>query len=511
VRKFLLTLLAVCMMALPVYADFPGAPPSGPTVGPGYDVDEDNLIDADKGGTELDTSASTGVPYIESGTWSVLNYGTANYCLQMNSGGDGLEWGSCGGGDITGPGSSTSGAVAVWSGTGGDTLASTTYVITSTGGSLIDDGSVSAMRGTLGLGSIATQAASGVAITGGTASGVTISSSPISGSTGSFTTGGYSSGQTNTGTTTFSDETIHKEGTQAYFGETTTTRYGIYRENTNQQLIFSTQQTGATMSDSNAIYQFMVANGYTTDTGQTLFKVQDDSTTYFKVDESGIGYFDGEVQGTSFASHSASDGDYYINVSNSSTMTSPSSGDCYFDKTANAWKCYDDSTTYSWGGTVPSGTDPTVASAGAVGIDTTADQFVYYGTSSAVAIEPVQLSTPYQDWSPAVDDNLQILYTDRPITITFIHAVNLGGSSPSVTWRAYHSTDRSSGTGGTGVMSGTKVTTSETTGDKITTGTSPSLSDPTIPADSYVYIYVSAVGSQPDGVIFSMGYTVDRQ
>lgn len=37
-----------------------------------YDGDTDGLIDAAAGGTELDTSGSTGVPRIDSGTWSVI-------------------------------------------------------------------------------------------------------------------------------------------------------------------------------------------------------------------------------------------------------------------------------------------------------------------------------------------------------------------------------------------------------------------------------------------------------
>lgn len=55
--------------------------------------------------------------------------------------------------------------------TGADAFATTT--ITSFGRNLIDDSSASAARTTLGLGSIATQAANSVAITGGSVSGIT--------------------------------------------------------------------------------------------------------------------------------------------------------------------------------------------------------------------------------------------------------------------------------------------------------------------------------------------------
>jgi hypothetical protein len=65
--------------------------------------------------------------------------------------------------------------------TGADAFA--TSDLSSFGRSLIDDADASAARTTLGLGTIATQAASSVAITGGTISGVTISDSTLDGGT----------------------------------------------------------------------------------------------------------------------------------------------------------------------------------------------------------------------------------------------------------------------------------------------------------------------------------------
>lgn len=65
--------------------------------------------------------------------------------------------------------------------TGADQFATTD--LTSFGRSLLDDSSASDARGTLGLGSIATQAASSVDITGGTISGVTFSNVTIDGGT----------------------------------------------------------------------------------------------------------------------------------------------------------------------------------------------------------------------------------------------------------------------------------------------------------------------------------------
>ena len=65
--------------------------------------------------------------------------------------------------------------------TGADAFA--TSDLSSFGRSLIDDADASTARTTLGLGTIATQAASSVAITGGTISGVTISDSTLDGGT----------------------------------------------------------------------------------------------------------------------------------------------------------------------------------------------------------------------------------------------------------------------------------------------------------------------------------------
>src|SRR4030067_3829390 len=73
----------------------------------------DGLIDNDAGGTELDTSASTGLPKIESGIWSVIAKGTANQYLRLNDS-LGYEWGALpGGGDMVEATWATGGAIRI--------------------------------------------------------------------------------------------------------------------------------------------------------------------------------------------------------------------------------------------------------------------------------------------------------------------------------------------------------------------------------------------------------------
>jgi hypothetical protein len=114
-KKFLAVFLTLCITALPAYARFPGQPPASPAgiKSSVYDTDADGLIDEDAGGTELDTSASTGLTAVDNGAWSVVPKGTANQYLRLDAGLD-YEWGPLpGGGDMVEATWATAGAINV--------------------------------------------------------------------------------------------------------------------------------------------------------------------------------------------------------------------------------------------------------------------------------------------------------------------------------------------------------------------------------------------------------------
>jgi hypothetical protein len=103
--------------------------------------------------------------------------------------------------------------------------------------------------------------------------------------------------------------------------------------------------------------------------------------------------------------------------------------------------------------------------------------------------------------SPTSSEDITWFFTDRAITVVQVRAVlNNGASTPSVTYQVYHATDRSAA--GTGVTTSGAVTST-------TTGTDATLSDTTIPADSWVWIETSAQsGTTPEIALF-IEYTDD--
>lgn len=205
-----------------------------------------------------------------------------------------------------------------------------------------------------------------------------------------------------------------------------------------------------------------------------------------------------------------SDNNCGINVTNVGDPTGANltAGRFWFDNTLNRPKQRNSDNTATFKvatdnqTTLPSGTNPTVSAPGDILVDTTANQLVYYGTTQQV-LSPI-FSHTIDDWGPAAGDNVIILYTDRAITITKMVAVIAKSGITSYTWHVYHDTSRAGATNK--VVTAGNTTTSTTSGSVIT-----SFDDATIPANSFVYLYVDSVIGSNGAIELTVFYTVDRQ
>ena len=103
---------------------------------------------------------------------------------------------------------------------------------------------------------------------------------------------------------------------------------------------------------------------------------------------------------------------------------------------------------------------------------------------------------------PAANEDLTVFFTDQAITLSRIQAVLRGSSTPSVTWTIRHDLDRSA-VGNEAVTGGT-VTTSTTTGSSVT-----SFNDPTIPANSWVWVETTVKSGVVNALHLTLDYTVD--
>jgi hypothetical protein len=91
--------------------------------------------------------------------------------------------------------------------------------------------------------------------------------------------------------------------------------------------------------------------------------------------------------------------------------------------------------------------------------------------------------------APVVGDDFTLFRADTDVTLTAVLAVLQGTSSPSVTFVIKYAPDRTA--------SGTAATIS-TTVTSTTTGTSVALDQMPIPADSFVWLEISAVSGTVD-------------
>ena len=132
-----------------------------------------------------------------------------------------------------------------------------------------------------------------------------------------------------------------------------------------------------------------------------------------------------------------------------------------------------------------------------LGIGTTGQLLTVASGLPSWATRPVVKSMTLP--SPTNTDDISLFFTDTAITITKMVAVLIGSSTPSVTWTIRYASDRSA-TGTEVVTSGT-TTTSTTTGSVVTSFNSAS-----IPANSFVWLEVTAVSGTVDSLNVSIIY-----
>jgi hypothetical protein len=148
---------------------------------------------------------------------------------------------------------------------------------------------------------------------------------------------------------------------------------------------------------------------------------------------------------------------------------------------------------------VPNGAGgTTVNAAGEVTVDTTSNTFNYYDGSTEQVLQPVRTAAiTIKDPDTTVD--FVVFRTNYAITISEIEVV-LRGTTPSVTWSLMHNTDRSAA----GNTIDSNTTTNTTTGDVHTT-----LTDATVPADSFIWVEISAESGTTDEMHLSFDFTQD--
>lgn len=101
---------------------------------------------------------------------------------------------------------------------------------------------------------------------------------------------------------------------------------------------------------------------------------------------------------------------------------------------------------------------------------------------------------------PTATEDITCFFVDKAVTLVQVRAVLVGSASPSVTYQIKHSTDRSAA-GNNGTTSAAVTST--------TTGTDATLSDATVPADSWVWLETTAQSGTVDEMAVFFEYTED--
>jgi hypothetical protein len=362
------------------------------------------------------------------------------------------------------------------------------------------------------LGTISSQAASAVAITGGSINNTQIGNETPS--SGEFTSADVSGATTlntlaTSGVSTFADNTTMADDKYRRSGSDGDWLCGFI--SASSQFKCTTTNDGSGMTDANGMYVFDVAVGGSLDDEQTIFDVMANSVSKFNVDQDGDAVFTGEVTAISFATP-ASDNVYYINVGNTADPAAPADGDCQYNMTTNLWKCYNGATwdstllesssptltgAWNFGGAtsveVPNG-DPTVDTTGEIGVDTTADQVEVMGSSTLRILDHRRTeNATFQD--PTSGDKAK---WRKPygMTVSAVECVVDAATSVVLDVQECNSNGASCST----ILSST-----------ITCGTTHgagTVSDSAIAADNYVFFSLGTVTGTPGYLYVNFEYTV---
>jgi hypothetical protein len=216
----------------------------------------------------------------------------------------------------------------------------------------------------------------------------------------------------------------------------------------------------------------------------------------------GVATFDNEVVGTQFTSTGA-DNTHYIHVGNSAAPftcedTVEKRGACYYDNGVSSWLCCNGT---SWAGpsatTIGSG-NPTVDEAGEIGIDTTADQLVYFGTAERVITYQHPKDFVIYGYSASYDN---VVKWKANTNQTLIQLDCITGGADGVTVTLYECDSNAANCVTTGlVVAATSTNASDS-----------SASNGSIDENDWVVASLSSLTGSPTSIACSVRYVITRQ
>jgi len=235
----------------------------------------------------------------------------------------------------------------------------------------------------------------------------------------------------------------------------------------------STTNTGSAMTDADGMFTFQVnSGGGTLDDEQVVFDVRDYNTSLFKVDQDGDTTVLGELVAAQLTSTCVpTDNTCGINVANDGNPGSPVEGLCYYNRSTNLFLCYNGSTwesgaggsieneafgtawngdttngaakdnIYDWGHTFDTDDD------GKVNV---LDVVAGYPKTDSNGVVSIATAIPFMyPWTitdPADADDHDLFQTPRAFTTTRVWCLARGGGTIGITFQECDSAGASCGT-----------------------------------------------------------------